>query len=53
MARRWSEVTGVRAEVTTTGTARQLHPEIEVALLRTGQEALANVAKHAGAPGSG
>lgn len=49
VARRWSEVTGVRSEVTTTGTVRQLHPEIEVALLRTGQESLANVAKHAGA----
>jgi signal transduction histidine kinase len=45
----WSAVTGVAATVTTTGTARQLHPEVEVALLRTGQEALANVAKHAAA----
>jgi signal transduction histidine kinase len=35
--------------VTTTGEAIPLHPEIESALLRTAQEALANVAKHAGA----
>jgi signal transduction histidine kinase len=46
---RWSTVTGVTAEVATTGTARPLHPDIEVALLRTAQEALANVAKHADA----
>jgi signal transduction histidine kinase len=46
---RWSAVSGVPAAVTTTGTARVLHPEVEVALLRTGQEALANVGKHAGA----
>lgn len=45
----WSEVSGVPATVTTTGTARQLHPEVEITLLRTGQEALANVGKHAGA----
>ena len=30
-----------------------LHPEIEVTLLRTAQEALANVAKHAGATRAG
>ena len=35
------------ASVTTTGTARPLHPEVEVTLLRAAQEALANVAKHA------
>jgi len=49
VAASWSEVNGVPATVITTGTARQLHPEVEVALLRTGQEALANVAKHAAA----
>jgi signal transduction histidine kinase len=46
---RWSALNGVRAEVVTTGTARPLHPEVEVTLLRIAQEALANVAKHAGA----
>jgi signal transduction histidine kinase len=47
IARRWSEINGVPAEVTTTGTARPMHPDVEVTLLRTAQEALANVAKHA------
>jgi signal transduction histidine kinase len=43
VARRWSERTGVAVEFTTTGNARELHPEIEATLLRVTQEALANV----------
>lgn len=49
VVRRWSEINGVPAEVTTTGPARPLHPDVEVTLLRTAQEALANVGKHANA----
>jgi len=45
----WSELNRVRTDFTTTGTVRPMHPEVEETLLRTAQEALANVAKHAGA----
>jgi signal transduction histidine kinase len=45
----WSELHGVAAELITTGTPLPLLPDIETTLLRTAQEALANVAKHAGA----
>ncbi|WP_439658367.1 sensor histidine kinase [Lentzea sp. HUAS TT2] len=47
VARRWSEVNRVEAVLTTTGDARPMHTDVEVTLLRTAQEALANVAKHA------
>jgi signal transduction histidine kinase len=47
VAERWSALHGIAVLVTTTGTARPLPPEADVALLRTAQEALANVAKHA------
>ncbi|GAA1964515.1 sensor histidine kinase [Amycolatopsis minnesotensis] len=47
IAGRWSKLHGLTVEVTTTGTVRPMAPEAEFALLRTAQEALANVAKHA------
>ncbi len=49
VADRWTERSGVPVQVTTTGTVRPITPEAESALLRTAQEALANVAKHAAA----
>ena len=53
VARQWSERTGVPVEVITTGDVQPLHPEVEVTLLRTAQEALANIAKHANATRAG
>jgi signal transduction histidine kinase len=47
VAERWSALNGIPAQVTTTGTVRQVEPEAEFVLLRAAQEALANVAKHA------
>ena len=49
VVREWTRVHEVNAELITTGTRRVLLPEIEAALLRTAQEALANVARHAAA----
>lgn len=53
VTRQWSELNGIPAEVKVTGDVIALHPEIEVALLRIAQEALANVARHAGATRAG
>jgi signal transduction histidine kinase len=47
VAGKWTALHQIPVEVTTTGTAAAMPPEAEVALLRTAQEALANVAKHA------
>ena len=47
VAGRWSSLHGIPVQVTTTGTARPMPPEAEFALLRTAQEVLANVARHA------
>lgn len=49
VTRRWSQAHRVDAALTTTGDPRPMHADVEVTLLRVAQEALANVAKHAGA----
>jgi signal transduction histidine kinase len=47
VAKQWSALHALPVQVTTVGDAQPLHSEVEAALLRTTQEALANVAKHA------
>jgi signal transduction histidine kinase len=47
VAERWATLNGIPVQAQTTGTARPIRPEIEFALLRAAQEALANVARHA------
>ncbi|MFI6502986.1 sensor histidine kinase [Nonomuraea typhae] len=53
VAERCAKLHGLAVQVTTTGTVRALAPEAEFALLRTAQEALANVARHADASRAG
>jgi signal transduction histidine kinase len=43
----WAAHSGVDAEFKVTGEIRPLHPQVEVTLLRSSQEALANIRKHA------
>ncbi|WP_196780767.1 sensor histidine kinase [Nocardioides sambongensis] len=45
----WAADQAARADVVITGEVRPLHPEVEATVLRITQEALSNVAKHAGA----
>lgn len=49
LTRRWAQAHAVEAEFTVTGEARPLRSDVEATLLRAAQEALTNVAKHAGA----
>ena len=49
LAATWSARTGIPADVTVDGDSTTLPLEVEVALLRTAQEALANVERHADA----
>ena len=47
VAGKWTRIHGVPATVTTTGQPRRIRPDAEITLLRTAQEALVNVARHA------
>ncbi|UWE10152.1 sensor histidine kinase [Actinacidiphila bryophytorum] len=53
LARRWSRTSGVTVRVEVTGSPVPLPPPVEVALFRTAQEGLANIAKHAAASRAG
>jgi two-component system sensor histidine kinase UhpB len=47
--RRFAAQTGIRADLNTSGEGSELQPDEEIAIYRIAQEALANVARHAGA----
>jgi signal transduction histidine kinase len=53
VAGEWSGINGIPVDIAVTGDIIALHPEIEVALLRTAQEGLANIARHARASRAG
>jgi signal transduction histidine kinase len=53
LARNWTGTTGVDLRVEVTGDRVPLSPAIEVTLFRVAQEALTNIAKHAGATRAG
>lgn len=53
LARDWSQTAGVPVRVEITGSPAPLMPTLEVVLFRTAQEALTNIAKHAGASEAG
>jgi signal transduction histidine kinase len=46
LTERWAKQSGITTNISITGTSFVLRPEIEVTLLRSAQEALANVRKH-------
>jgi signal transduction histidine kinase len=45
----WTRRTGITANFSITGAASPMHPDIELTILRSVQEALTNVGRHAGA----
>jgi len=53
LAGQWSAEHAIKAEFFLTGRAAPMHPKIEATLYRVAQEALANIAKHAGAARTG
>ncbi len=53
LADQWSKLNGVPIQTVTVGAVMPLHSDVELALLRTAQEALANVARHAHATRAG
>lgn len=52
VAAEWSSQSSIPAEVVVTGEIQDLHPEVEVTLLRVTQEALSNIRQHANATNS-
>jgi len=47
LADNWAVKSSIPVEFSSSGDARQLHPDVETALLRTARESLNNIQKHA------